>query len=414
MIFKNLHDFVGNTTCAKRCVSNVAKVLKENGFIELDEKEHWEKPDDVKGVYVIRGGSLIAVKMTKKLKGFFGVLTHTDSPHFKIKINPEMIQNCYIKLNVEPYGGSIYYSWLDKPLSICGTLIDKSGRQVEVDTGLDYQVFIPSQAIHINREVNASNSINPQKDMLPVAGLGNEECFFEKMKAIAGLQDDILAYDLSLYNPEPVKTVKWGYSNIAMGPRLDNLSSVYSAMEAFVAEGAEVIDNYASVLVAFNSEEIGSATFEGADGTFLISVLERICKMYGVEKYAAFASSKFLSIDAAHALHPNAPEKSDPTNIVKFDGGVVIKHNANYANDIELEAHIKKICNKRNIKVQDFYARSDMHCGSTLGNINMSHLGIRTLDIGIPMLGMHSAVETISMNDVLELECLIYYYYKAY
>jgi len=419
MKYSSLNDFITHTPNAIRCVHNVAEVLKERGFIELEEYNHWQKQNEnIKGIYVIRGGSIIAVRLPKRLCGFVGVLTHSDSPCFKIKTKPETHSSGYTKLNVEPYGGSIYYSWLDKPLSICGEVVDNyNGAKEWVDTKEKYQVFIPSQAIHINREVNTALSLNPQKDMLPVFACGNQSDFLGMIEVEAGV-NSMRAYDLSLYNPEPVKTLNMGKHQIAMGPRLDNLAAVFSGLRIFesevLEEGTLANDNFAQVFVAFNSEEIGSATYEGANGNFLTSVLERICNMYEAEKYVIFANSIFLSIDAAHAIHPNAPEKSDPTNPVKFGEGVVIKHNANYAHTLYLESKIKGICNYNNIKVQDFYSRSDMRCGSTLGNISMSHHGIETLDIGIPMLAMHSAVETICLDDMNHLENLLFEYYKTW
>lgn len=417
-MYTSLNDFITATPNASRCVVNVAEILKEKGFMELREHSHWIKPGDfTKGVYVIRGGTIIAARLPKILSGFSGVLTHSDSPCFKIKTNPEIESNGYVKLNVEPYGGSIYYSWMDKPLSICGNVMEEySGNIYWLDTKDKYQVFIPSQAIHINRDVNSSLSLNPQKDMLPVLAVGEDnsiDMIFESMKGVKSL---IRTHDLSLYNPEPVKILNMGNHHIAMGPRLDNLASVFSALRVFESEALDDVknDNYARIFVAFNSEEIGSATYEGADGNFLTSFLERICDLYEVDKYVVFANSHFLSIDAAHAIHPNAPEKSDPTNHVKFGEGVVIKHNSNYANTLELESNIKAICNFNKIKVQDFYSRSDMRCGSTLGNISMSHHGIQTLDIGIPMLGMHSAVETICLEDMNHLENLLFDYYKRW
>lgn len=416
-MFIKLKEFIESTPNAKICAFNVSQILEAHGFKEVKEKDNWnELACNKKGIYVKRGNSIIAIRLPSSLKRIKGVLTHSDSPHFKVKTNPEILQNGYVKLNVEPYGGAIYYSWLDKPLSICGSLMCKSDKlknwHVNFDSGTDYQVFIPSQAIHINRDVNSSNSLNPQKDMLPVAGLGDSKCFFNKLKEILQIRDDILAYDLSLYNPEPVKLINLGNSSVVMGPRLDNLSSVYSSLNAFVLEDFEKDAECAQVLTVFNSEEIGSETYEGAAGNFLPSVLERVCELYKASKYEVYADSMFLSIDAAHAVHPNASEKSDPTNVVKFGQGIVIKHNTNYANELGLEAYIKRICNNKNINVQDFHSRSDMRCGSTLGNISMGRCGINTLDIGIPMLAMHSAVETINMDDIHYLESLLYYYFQ--
>lgn len=416
-MFDRVHDFIDATPNAMRCAKNVAAVLAENGFVKYDETERWDKPDEtVKGIYVIRGGSIIAISLPSEIYYFAGTITHSDSPHFKIKTNPEIVVNGYTKLNVEPYGGSIYYSWLDKPLAICGIAINDKGEYIEVDTKDSHNVFIPSQAIHINREVNTTNNLNPQKDMLPVWGLGKDSSFLATVTKEPNAKDTILAYDLSLYNPEPVKTVQLGSNKVIIGPRLDNLASVHAALIGFLnaeyaINSSSAPTNVANVLAVFNSEEIGSMTYDGANGTFLTSVLERVCEMYNLDKYSTFASSSFLSIDAAHAVHPNAPEKSDPTNTVEFDKGVVVKHNINYANNLELETDIKEICKNNGIKYQDFYSRADMRCGATLGNISMSQHGIATIDIGIPMLAMHSAVETVMDDDLYQLKRLIYNYY---
>lgn len=423
MAIEKMKRFINSTPNSSATVLNVAMKLKENGYVELMEQEKWT--EDIKGrsVFVIRGSSIIAISLPKMgLKGFIGTLTHSDSPTFRIKANPEMNSNGYTKLNVEPYGSPIYYSWLDKPLSICGTVVDEYGYMCNVDTGDDLQVFIPSQAIHMNREVNKKCELNPQIDMLPVYLL-NEQTnnSFDKqfIKAINNNRskqykiEKILAKDICLYNPEKVKLIKLCNSkdSIVIGPRLDNLISVWASYEAMI--GKQSITN-AFVTAIFNSEEIGSATFDGANGTFLNSVLERICDIYEEDKYKTYANSMFLSIDAAHAIHPNAEKKSDPTNKVKLGQGIVIKHNDTYATNIQIEAYIKAICLDEKICCQDFYSRSDMKCGSTLGNISMSRHGIPTQDIGIPMLAMHSAVETVSKNDCLSLLKFLEEFYKTY
>ena len=423
MAIERMKRFINSTPNASATVFNVALKLKENGYIELMEQEKWTEDIKGKGVFVIRGSSIIAISLPKMgLKGFVGTLTHSDSPAFRIKANPEINNNGYTKLNVEPYGGPIYYSWLDKPLSICGTVVDEYGDMYNVDTGDDLQVFIPSQAIHMNREVNKKCELNPQTDMLPVYLLDEQtKNSFDKqfLKAInnnRSKQDKIgrvLAKDICLYNPEKVKLIKLCNSNesLVLGPRLDNLISVWASYESMI--GKQSTSN-AFVTAVFNSEEIGSATFDGANGTFLNSVLERICAVYEENKYQIFANSSFLSIDAAHAIHPNAEKKSDPTNKVKLGKGIVIKHNDTYATNIQIEAYIKGICVDEEIPWQDFYSRSDMKCGSTLGNISMSTHGIPTQDIGVPMLAMHSAVETVSKNDCLTLLKFLEEFYKTY
>jgi len=411
----SLERFVNNTPDARFCALNIAKELEDIGFEELVETVPWSlscydtRP---KGFYVVRDGSIIAFSLPESLSGFCGTITHTDSPHFKIKANPEIFQSGYVKLNVEPYGGLIYYSWLDRPLAICGVAVDETGKSVLVDTKGKHEVFVPSQAIHINREVNSKNSLNPQKDMLPVFSFGCIEIFADKIQKILGSENKIKVMDLALYNPEPVRMIKG--VPVIMGPRLDNLSSVYAALKAFInscnSEEASA-DTTARLFVALNSEEIGSMTYDGADSKFLTDVLERICKLCNVDKYPVFANSTIVNVDAAHAIHPNAPEKSDPTNIIIMGDGVVVKHNDNYAMNLELEAYLKTLARKCGVNIQDFYSKSDMRCGATLGNICMRHHGIKSIDIGIPMLAMHSAVETIHSADVKWLETLLYNYY---
>lgn len=414
-LLRDLQRFVNNTPDARFCVLNIAKELAAIGFEELVETVPWglncfnERP---KGFYVVRGDSIIAFSLPESLSSFCGTITHTDSPHFKIKANPEISQSGYIKLNVEPYGGLIYHSWLDKPLAISGVAVDETGKSFLVDTKGRREVFIPSQAIHINREVNSQNSLNPQKDMLPVFSFGSTEKLADTIEKIIGCKNKIRAMKLALYNPESVRMVKG--APVIMGPRLDNLSSVYAALKAFVnscnSEEASA-DTTARLFVALNSEEIGSMTYDGADGKFMTDVLERICNLYNVDKYPVFANSTIVNVDAAHAIHPNAPEKSDPTNIIHMGNGVVVKHNDNYAMNLELEVSLKMIAGKCSVNVQNFYSKSDMRCGATLGNICMRHHGIKSIDIGIPMLAMHSAVETIHATDVISLEKLLYNYY---
>ena len=413
MNINNFKEFIFNATDPMAAVDCIVEKLENEGFVELLETEEWSAPkDDVKGIYVVRDDSVIAVRLPKKLESFTGTLTHLDSPCFKIKHNATREENGYTKFNVEPYGGAIFYSWLDKPLSISGRIIAGDYESIYINLYEDYQVFIPSQAIHINLDVNKQNPLNPVKDMCPCAILGPGQNFNAIIKDILEENDvySALSVDLSLYNPEEVKEVRFtGGKTMLMGPRLDDLASVYAALTAFVHNDTN--EDTATVFVAFDNEEIGSNTYAGAGGMFLTSVLERICALYEVDKYVTFANSWFLSIDAAHAIHPNAPEKGDVSNIVKMGEGIVVKHNANYAKDIMFEACVEDECNNNGIKLQHFYSRADMRCGSTLGNINMAHTGIRTLDIGIPMLGMHSSVETICKEDLESLEAFLIRYY---
>lgn len=423
----SLELFIEGTPNARFCVKNVSKVLEEAGFVYMPENEIWTMDETKKGMYTVRGDSIIAITFPNFedaglpiFEGFDGTITHSDSPCFKIKRSPEIVSDGYVKLNVEPYGSPIFYSWLDRPLAICGSIITTKGKKIDVNYNDRFNVFIPSQAIHINRDVNKANNLNPQKDMLPIWGFTNEGANFKQLLELEAQNSDkemgtasVLAMDMMLYNPMKIQRLE---NAIVMGPRLDNLASVYVAVKSFVDTSENILlddakpikkKNKANVLAIFNSEEIGSQTRDGADSDFLTSTLERFCDMYLADVKVAFANSNFLSIDAAHAVHPNAPEKSDPTNKIFLGKGVAIKHHDNYASCLELEAALVAKCGK----FQHFHSRSDMRCGSTLGNISLSHNGIKTIDIGIPMLAMHSSVETISSLDLDALEDVLLTFY---
>lgn len=414
MLFEELRDFIKASPAPRFCIKTIERILGEAGFIRYYEEEEWELPcnNNVSGIYVIRGNAIIAISLPDKLEKFSGTITHLDSPCFKIKNNPEMFSNNYVKLNTMPYGFPIYYSWMDRPLSICGQLIDELGEIKDFDLGNEYQVFIPSQAIHINKNVNNSNPINPQIDMLPVWSLDSKNNFMDIISKVADITGKVYSMDATLYNPEEVKELSNG---ILMGPRFDNLASAHASLKTFV-NMSKYSHGSAQVFAAFNNEEIGSMGIDGADSDFLEITLERVANMYKESKYYLYPRSGFLSIDSIHAVHPNASKKSDPTNVVELGKGVVVEHDCkNFATSMELEAIIKlQNLNDFEYTVQDFYARSDMDCGSTLGNISLTHHGIKTLDIGIPMLAMHSAIETISKHDYEQLIEVIRKFYHFF
>lgn len=410
---KEFTEFIKSSTCPAACVNAIRQLLSSNGYLEFDESDKWVRTS-YKKYYTIRGNSIIAVKFPGGLTGFKGAISHVDSPCYRVKYNPLIDSNGYTKLNVEAYGGPINYSWLDIPLGIAGEVAIKGARNNIIYSFDSGKITIPSQAIQINRDVNDTNPLNVQKDMQPIIGLRVKTDQFcqplNKYECDRVNPDRILDYDLYLYNHIEPTTV--GLNNeFLLAPRLDNLTSVYASLKAFICtpeSGAT-----ADVFAAFNSEEIGSKTQEGADGTFLNDVLERVCLLYGEQKYHIFAKSCMLSLDVAHAVHPNAPEKSDPTNTVMMEEGVVFKHNTNYASIMKLSSSLKCLCVENDILFQDFFSRSDMKCGGTIGNISMSHHGIATVDVGIPLLGMHSATETIALKDMdIFMRFLNMYYEK--
>ena len=410
-IDKRLMSFINETPNAYYCVDNLRQKLIENGFEELYENELWVNLKEDGKYFVTRNdSSIIAFKMSNKKEniGFNIVSVHTDSPSFSIKPNADMFDGNYMKLNVNGYGGMLNYTWLDRPLSLAGRVVTlKDGvyakQLVNVDKDL---LIIPSQAIHINRDVNEKNLLNHQVDMLPVVSLSNdkklEDIIRENLSKSGKDVDKIYDYDLYLYNRDSAKKVGLN-DELILAPRLDDLASLFPAFVGFVEADNT---NSINVFCAFDNEEIGSLTQQGADSTFLIDTLTRIAEASNINLLVALNNTFVISADNAHAMHPNAGSKSDPTNKVLLNNGVVIKHHINYTTDAVTSSLFKGICNYAKVPYQDFACRSDMRCGATLGGISQSHVGVDSIDIGLPQLAMHSTNETIGSKDV-------FYMYKA-
>lgn len=406
---KKLLKFIEKSPTAFQAVTEMTKRLDKEGFEELKEEDHW-KLKKGGNYYVTRNHSaIIAFSIPQKPGKFHIMASHSDSPSLKIKENPEIeVENAYIKLNVERYGGMIMSPWFDRPLSVAGRLIVRQDgeireKMVTVDRDL---LVIPNLAIHMNREVNDGYKYNVQKDMLPLfsdkEGKGR---FMETVAEAAEVKtEDILGHDLFLYDRTP--GTLWGVNEeFVSAPRLDDLQCAFSSVKA-VIEG----ENSSSVSVAaiFDNEEVGSGTKQGADSTFLKDVLERINDSLGRtrEQYLmAVASSFMISADNAHAVHPNHADVADPTNRPSINEGIVIKYNANqkYTTDAVSAAVFKALCKKVQVPVQTFTNRSDIAGGSTLGNISNAHVSLNTVDIGLPQFAMHSPYETAGVKDTCYL-----------
>ena len=413
---KELLTFLQNSPSCFHAVKNVVDMLTAAGFTEVKEEESWKLEAGGRYFVTRNQSSVIAFKVPgKDFKGFQIIASHSDSPTFKIKENPEMEAAHCIKLNVEKYGGMICAPWFDRPLSIAGRLVVSEGSRlvsklVNVDRDL---VMIPNLAIHMNRQVNDGYAYNAQKDMLPLFGdeaaSGKFDEYIKKLIGIKDLKSYDISTDLFLYNRE--KGTIWGYNDeFISAPRLDDIQCAYSSVKAFTEayinrnEKKEKNDSCVNVCCIFNNEEVGSTTQQGADSTFLSDVLERISiasDMDREEYMMALASSFMISADNAHAVHPNHQEKADPTNRPYMNGGIVIKYNGNqkYATDAVSAAVFKSICKKAAVPYQTYANRSDIAGGSTLGNISDSHVSINTIDIGLAQLAMHSAYETAGVKD---------------
>ncbi len=407
---KGLLEFIRKSPSVYHVVDNVKKELEKQGFEELKENEDWQIKAS-KGYYVVRNdSSVIAFRMpAKEPKGFHIVASHSDSPTFKVKEAAQMtVEEKYVKLNTEKYGGMILSTWLDRPLSVAGRVVVKGAdgkAQVKlVNIDKDFLV-IPNLAIHMNRDMNKGVEYNPQVDMLPLMALGTKEqgenlLFGEIATSLEVEEEAILGHDLFLYVREEGR-ILGANGEFVLSPKLDDLQCVYTSLQAFAEKKPK---KYVNVLAVFDNEEVGSATAQGADSTFLQDVLLRIAEALelGHGAYCGLVADSFLiSADNAHAVHPNHTEKADPTNRPYIGGGIVIKYHGSqrYTTDAVSAAEMKLLCEKAKVSYQTYTNRSDVVGGSTLGNISTSHVSLSSVDVGLPQLAMHSAVETAGAKD---------------
>lgn len=404
---KELLAFIEKSPSSFHCADNMKKELKEHGFWELKEEDAWTLEPGGKYVVIRNDSSLVAFAIPKKQpKGFRIMASHSDSPTFQIKENPEMeAEGAYIKLNVEKYGGMVMSSWFDRPLSVAGRVAVKGengqiqSRLVAIERDL---LVIPSLAIHMNREVNEGYGYNPQKDLLPLFGDIESKGSFQKMIAqAAGVEpEEILGQDLYLYNR--MKGTIWGArEEFLSSGRLDDLQCAFASMKGFLNGEKE---EYLAVHCVMNNEEVGSTTRQGAASTFLLDTLLRIKEKLGwsYETYARMLAGGFLlSADNAHGAHPNYPEKADPVNRPKLNQGIVLKYNGNqkYCTDGMSGAMFKDLCRQCQVPYQIYTNRSDIPGGSTLGNISNTKVAIPSADIGLAQLAMHSTYETAGVKD---------------
>lgn len=416
---EELLKFIEKCPTGFHAVAVLKEELEAEGFQELRETEQW-KPECGKGYFVTRNdSSLIAFRIpSQEPKGFHIVASHCDSPAFKIKEEPEMtVENTYVKLNTERYGGMILYSWLDRALSVAGRVVVRDGDELETRlVNLEETLVIPSVAIHLNRDGNKGMEFNPQVDMLPLygnRGMG-DCCLTERVaEALGVMEEDILGHDLFLYVKE--KGRFYGENDVFLfSPRLDDLQCVYASSKAFMNS---VPEKYINVCGVFDNEEVGSGTKQGADSTFLEDVLWRVGEglEWGREEYLRMIADSFLiSADNAHGVHPNHPEKADPTNRPYLNNGIVIKFHGSqrYATDAVSAARMKMICEKAQVPWQTYANRSDIQGGSTLGNISTAHVSVSSVDIGMPQLAMHSAMETAGAKDTKYAEDAFAVFYK--
>lgn len=407
-VSKELLGFIEKSYSNFHVIYNMKEELNQNGFVELFEGEKWELKEGGR-YYVSRNEtSLIAFQIpAKDFVGFNIMASHSDFPTFKLKENAEMcVEDQYVKLNVEKYGGMILSPWLDRPLSVAGRVFvaGKDGKPEAKLVNLKKDLLIiPNVAIHFNREINNGFAYNPQTDMAPLMGL-DQELSIKKLCAEAAdvAEEEILGSDLYVYNRDKGRIM--GADDSLIGsPRLDDLQCAYATLRGFLASKPE---EFISVYALFDNEEVGSGTKQGADSTFLEEFLEIVLENVYPDKNrlwkrSFYQNSFLLSADNGHAVHPNHPEKTDPTNRPYLNGGVVLKYNGSqkYTTDGYSAAIVRQICNTWEIPLQTFANRSDIAGGSTLGNISTAHVSIPSADVGLAQLAMHSAFETAGVKD---------------
>ncbi len=415
---KDILKLIDKSPTAYHVIENIKGILDAADFTGLKESEIW-KLEEGGQYYVTRNdSSIIAFTIPKAdYKGFKIVASHSDSPCPKLKENPEMRKNGYVRLNVEKYGGMLLAPWFDRPLSVAGRILVRDGKEIRsILVNLDKDVaIIPSLAIHMNREANKGYSYSFQKDMLPIV------CTSEEDKTIISLiadeagvdEDSIIGKDLFMYIRD--KGVIWGVGDEFVGSsRLDDQECVWTSLSGFTeSENAE----YVKMLCVFDNEEVGSRTKQGADSDFLENLISRINDNLGrsrEEYYTAYANSFMISADNAHALHPAHTDKYDPVQSPKMNEGIVLKFSArqSYTTDAISSAYVRRICEDDNIPYQIFVNHSDEPGGSTLGNLSNSHVSVNTADIGLAQLAMHSAFETAGIKDIEAMRKFIKAFYK--
>jgi aspartyl aminopeptidase len=394
--------------------ANMAALLGSNGFKELHETESWSTGA---GKYFVtrNQSSIIAFVLGEKQCVDTGIRmsgAHTDSPCLKVKPRPEINKLGYLQLGVEVYGGVLLNPWYDRDLSLAGRVTyqskDKKIHSLLVNF-VDAVAVIPSLAIHLDREANKSRSINPQKDIPPIILQAEKNSDFNvilqaqiKKEHPKTDVDKILGYELSFYDTNPASTIGLNNEFIASA-RLDNLLSCYVGIQSLICADPSVT----SLVVCTDHEEVGSASAAGAEGPFLMSVLERIIPDTE-DRLRTIAKSLMVSTDNAHGIHPNYADRHDANHGPILNKGPVIKINANqrYATNSETEAYFSLVCENNKIPYQKFINRTDMACGSTIGPITAKEIGVRTLDVGVPTFAMHSIRELAGSDDA-------YYLYQA-
>ncbi|MBA1438491.1 MAG: M18 family aminopeptidase [Epsilonproteobacteria bacterium] len=404
---EGLLGFLDASPTPYHATQNMAGMFLNAGFIELDERDEW-KLKYGKSYFVRRNNSsIIALTYPKDAKNYLMVGAHTDSPNLKLKPNPVIKEHGVVKFGVESYGGLLLNPWFDRDLSLAGSVSFTDGQNRLQNALIDVQkpiAIIPSLAIHLDDKANKDRSVNKQTDICPVVTCSDDfelDNFLKEQLQLLGYDDvqEILAHDLSLYDTQKASFVGFQDEFIASS-RLDNLLSCYVGMLSLCS----IDPNKAMLFVANDHEEVGSDSTSGAGGSFLEATLKRMSR--SDEHFTQMMrSSLMISADNAHAIHPNYPNKHDTNHAPIINKGVAVKINANqrYASNITTVSKFLLGAKKAQEDVQKFVTRSDMGCGSTIGPITATKLGVETIDVGLPTWGMHSIREVCGSDDAYGL-----------
>jgi aspartyl aminopeptidase len=402
----DLRSFIDASPSPSHAVQELARRLEAGNFRRLAEPDPWQlEPGDQR--FVVRDGSLVAFRVGSSpldQAGFRIVGAHTDSPTFKVRPHWDVRQGGYRLVGVEPYGGLLLHTWLDRELTVAGRVILRGGelRLVRLEGA---PLRLPSLAIHLDRSVRDKLTLDPQRQLVPVwsRDLGRERGLVEALAAELEVEaDQIVGHDLVLADTQPAGRTGADGTWIA-APRLDNLASCHAGLLALLdAERAP----HTSVVVCNDHEEVGSGSATGARGPFLADVLSRVVTATGAldaqSLPRALSQSRLISADMAHAVHPTQGDRHEPSHTPMLGGGPVLKLNANqsYATDAVTGGWFTERCQQVGVPVQHFVSRADLPCGSTIGPLTATRLGIATVDVGAPLLSMHSCRELASALDV--------------
>ena len=433
-----LLDFIKKSPTPFHAVNTMSEMLEKAGFIRLYETESWSLETKQQGerFYVSRNdSSIIAFQLNNSPveTGLRMLGAHTDSPCLKVKPNPEIINNHYLQLGVEVYGGVLLNPWFDRDLSLAGrvSFLNEAGVIDHQLVDLEKPIaVIPSLAIHLDKEANTKRSINQQKHLPPVlmklpeknvetkadfkdillneVNLNIEQMSAERAKVKQSRAVKVLDYELSFYDVQPPAVIGL-HDDFIASARLDNLLSCYTGLVALLDSDAK----QNTLLVCNDHEEVGSMSAAGAQGPFLKSVLQRMCDSEE-DVSRMIANSMMISADNAHGVHPNYADKHDANHGPVLNDGPVIKVNSNqrYASNSETGALFKYLCELADVPVQSFVVRSDLACGSTIGPITASELGVKTVDVGVPTFAMHSIRELAGRWDAFYLYRVFKQFYK--